>query len=241
MKVIVRRWPFWASTPGLRGQPGARHGACLRGTACGARLCGSHHLGSDVGERNLAPVSGYHLSKTIPIDELGPGGLSRARLDRITRFAARGVHGLENGIHRRPARQVQAGLIYGRRAGRVALGARTGAVSCHTPWRDACARVGVLVLGGRLRGGQLGCSTQSGISFVVSLGRGGKSFALSAGPKVLSHTIPSKARWAINGRRSRDQGASGGRLKRSAWNGTEGSGRKRRPADAQAEALGYAG
>lgn len=113
----------------------------------------------------------------------------------------------------------------------------------------ACGR---LVLDGRPRGGQLGCSTQTervrgvsigmaGISFVVSLGRGGKSFALSAGPKVLSHTIPSKARWAINGRRSRDQGAPGGRLKRSAWNGTEGSGRKRRPADAQAETLGSAG
>jgi hypothetical protein len=115
MRVIVRRWPFWASTPGLRGQPGERHGACLRGTACGARLCGSHHLGSDVGERNLAPVSGYHLSKTIPIDELGSGGLSRARRDGITRFAARGVHGLQS----------------------------TGAVSCHTPSPDACARVRV--------------------------------------------------------------------------------------------------
>jgi hypothetical protein len=153
------------------------------------------------------PSRAIALSKTIAIDAPGSGGLSRARRDGIIRFAARGVHGLQS----------------------------TGAVSCHTPWPDACARVGVWFWAdARAADSSAAAPRQSatevsrigmaGISFVVSLGRGGKSFALSAGPKVLSHAIPSKARWAINGRRSRDQGAPGGRLKRSAWNGTDGIG-----------------
>ena len=137
-RVIVRHWPFWASTPGFRDHPGRIMVPASPGSASGAHLRGSH-LGSDVGEQNLVPVRVIALSKTIPIDAPGSGGLSRARRDEITRVAARGVHGLQNGFHRRPARQVQAGVIYGRRAGRVALGARTGAVSCHTSWPDACA------------------------------------------------------------------------------------------------------
>jgi hypothetical protein len=40
------------------------------------------------------------------------------------------------------------------------------------------------------------------ISSVVSLGRGGKACALSAGPKVLSHRILSKGPWAVDGRQS---------------------------------------
>jgi len=42
---------------------GTHHGACL--PACGARLRG-RHLGSDVGERNLVPVSGHRLVKDDP-------------------------------------------------------------------------------------------------------------------------------------------------------------------------------
>ena len=71
--------------------------------------------------RSLAPVSDHRLVKDDLIDEpvpsapahfrhvsdqagfgkvyaaLGPGGLSRARINRITRSAARGVHGIPSG------------------------------------------------------------------------------------------------------------------------------------------------
>jgi hypothetical protein len=47
----------------------APQGACVSGTARGARLRGSHHLDSDIGARNPVPVSGHRLSKTIPVDE----------------------------------------------------------------------------------------------------------------------------------------------------------------------------
>jgi hypothetical protein len=77
-----------------------------------------------------------------------PGGLSRARTDGITGFAARGFNALENGIHRRPAREVRAGVIGVRRAGRVALGARTGTVNCQSPWPHLRAG-GRLASGGR--------------------------------------------------------------------------------------------
>ena len=80
------------------------------------------------------------------------------------RLAARQVHGFrESGIYRRPARQVRAGVVW-RRAGRVALGARTGAVSCHSP------------LAGRLHtcGRQAGCFRR----WRIGMGRGGKPCAL---------------------------------------------------------------
>ena len=69
-------------------------GACLPGTACGARLRGSHRLDSDVAGRNLLPVAGHCLGNGWAA--LGPGGLSRARINRITRSAARGVHGISS-------------------------------------------------------------------------------------------------------------------------------------------------
>src|SRR6266446_5337864 len=45
---------------------GTHHGACLPGTACVARLRGSDHLGSDMGERNLVPVSAHRPVRRFP-------------------------------------------------------------------------------------------------------------------------------------------------------------------------------
>ena len=136
------------------------------------------------------------------------GCLSRAG------FAARGVHGLhENGIHR-PARQVRAGVIWVRRAGRVALGTRTLERSAATaPWPDAwvCAAAWLwadavaansTAAAARQSASEMWRIGMAMISSGVSLGRGGKSCALSAGPKVLSHRILCKAPRAVDGRRS---------------------------------------
>jgi hypothetical protein len=69
LRVIVRRCPFWVSRPWASRSAGTHHGACLPGTACGARLRGSHHLipmwGSGIS--CLSRVTAW--SKTIPIDE----------------------------------------------------------------------------------------------------------------------------------------------------------------------------
>ena len=142
------------------------------------------------------------------------GVLSRARTDGITGFAARGVHGLhENGIHR-PARQVRAGVIWVRRAGRVALGTRTLERSAATaPWPDAwvCAAAWLwadvvaansTAAAARQSASEMWRIGMDMISSVVSLGRGGKSGALSGGAKVRSQRILSKAPWAVDGRRS---------------------------------------
>jgi len=245
-RVIVRHWPFWASTPGFRDHPGRIMVPASPGSASGAHLRGSH-LGSDVGEQNLVPVRVIALSKTIPIDAPGSGGLSRARRDEITRVAARGVHGLQNGFHRRPARQVQAGVIYGRRAGRVALGARTGVVSCHTSWPDACARVGVWFwTDARAADSSAAVPRQSASEVSRSAWPGSPSWSAS-GAVANPSLSPQVRRCSViqflprHGGPSMDGGPGTREAGRSAWNGTEGSGRKRRPADAQAETLGSAG
>jgi len=148
------------------------------------------------------------------------GRLSRARTDGVTGFVARGVHGLhENGIHR-PARQVRAGVIWVRRAGRVALGTRTLERSAATaPWPDAwvCAAAWLwadvvaansTAAAARQSASEMWRIGMAMISSVVSLGRGGKSCALSVGPKVLGR------RWSA----VRDPADSGGRVKGSTWN-----------------------
>jgi hypothetical protein len=159
----------------------------------------------------------------------GPGGLSRARSDGITGFAARGVPGLENAIPRRPARRIPAGVVWGRSPGGVASGARTGSASRHSSLAGRLRARGRQASGGCARGEQHTAAKQSasemwpigmaGISFVVSLGRGGRPRVPSTGQKLLSHRIPSKAPWAVNGRRSCDQTASGDRVKGSTSNG----------------------
>jgi len=159
----------------------------------------------------------------------GPGGLSRARSDGITGFAARGVPGLESAIPRRPARRIPAGAGWGRSPGGVPRPLALDRSAATAPWPDAYAPVAA-----RLRTDALAANrTQqpnrappkmwsigmAGISFVVSLGRGGRPRVLSTGPKLLSHRIPSKAPWAVNGRRSCDQAASEDRVKGSTSNG----------------------
>ena len=89
----------------------------------------------------------------------------------------------------------------------------TGAVSRCSPLAGRLRACGRLPSGGRrhgeqhsrgsqterLRNGRIGMAM---ISSVVSLPRGGKASALSAGPKVVGHRILSKGPWAANGRQS---------------------------------------
>jgi hypothetical protein len=177
-------------------------------------------------------ASGLCPIKALPLGidaTLGPGDLSCARSDGITGFAARGVPGLESAIHRRPARRIPAGVVWGRSPGGVALGARTGAVSRHSSLAGRLRARGRQAAGGCARGeldtadkqsaSEMWRTGMAGISFVVSLGRGGRPRVLSAGQKLLSHRIPSKAPWAVDGRRSCDQAASGDRVKGSTSNG----------------------
>jgi hypothetical protein len=254
LRVIVRRWLFWASRPGLRGQPGRitvpAYPAVLAVLASAAATTwvptwgaeSRARLGSPRGQRRSPSMNPFDLPrsrasglcpiKALPLGiaaTLGPGGLSSARSDGITGFAGRGVPGLENAIHRRPARRIPAGVVWGRSPGGVALGARTGAVSRHSSLAGRLRARGRQASGGCARGEQDTAAKQSasemwrigmpGISFVVSLGRGGRPGVLSAGPKLLSHRIPSKAPWAVSARRSRDQAASGDGVKGSTSNG----------------------
>jgi len=158
---------------------------------------------------DLPRTSGLCPIKALPLGmaaTLGPGGLSCARSDGITRFAARGVPGLKNAIHRRPARWIPAGVIRVRSPGRVALGARTVSVSRHGSLAGRLRVRGRQASGGCARVERDTAPKQSasemwpigmaGTSFVVSLGRSGRPRVLSAGPKLLSHRIPSKAPWA---------------------------------------------
>jgi hypothetical protein len=89
----------------------------------------------------------------------------------------------------------------------------TGALSCCSPLAGRLRACGRLASGGshhgeqhsrgsqteRFQNGRIGMAM---ISSVVSLPRGGKACALSAGPKVVSHRILSKGPWAVNGRQS---------------------------------------
>jgi hypothetical protein len=81
-------------------------------------------------------VAGHHV-KDDRIGEPGPGGLSRARIDGITRFAARGKRQLPTtrspGSDRRHLGAKRRPPCFARPP--------TGAVSCHIPWPDACAPV----------------------------------------------------------------------------------------------------
>ena len=141
---------------------------------------------------------------------------------------------------------------------RFRLASSRGDAPAALPWRGqlphplagrvrACGR---LVLGGRPRGGQLGCSTQTERVRRVSHRHGRdllrsqprarrKSFALSAGPKVLSHRIPSKARWPSRvggpGTRLPRRPAQALRVERGGGMGDQAAA----TVDAQAEALGY--
>jgi len=100
---------------------------------------------------DLCPIKALPMGMAAT---LGPSGLSCARSDGITGFAARGVPGLENAIHRRPARWIPAGVIRVRSRGRVALGARTGSVSRHGSLAGRLRVRGRQASGGCARGEQ---------------------------------------------------------------------------------------
>lgn len=72
-------------------------------------------------------------------------------------------------------------------------------------WLDACAPVAAWLLrADAVAANSTAAAARQGASEMwrIGMGRGGKSCALSAGQKVLSHRILSKAPWAVNGQGS---------------------------------------
>ena len=123
---------------------------------------------------------------------LSPGDLTRARTDGITGPAACGVHGLgESGIHHDPLARF-ALASSGSAPAALPWALATGALSCCRPLVGRLRACGRLPSGGRrhgeqhsrgsrterFRNGRIGMAM---ISSVVSLPRGGKATALSAG------------------------------------------------------------
>jgi len=136
--------------------------------------------------------------------------------------------GLRSAIHRLSACRIPAGVIWVRSPGRAALGlshwiGQPPQLPGRTPvrpWPPGFGRMrrGGLDTAAKHSASEMWCTGMAGISFVVSLGRGGRPRVLYAGQKLLSHRIPSKAPWAsmIGGPA---QAASGDRVKGSTSNG----------------------
>jgi len=169
------------------------------------------------------------------------------RTDGVTAFAARGFHGLENGIHRRPAREVRAGVISVPRAGRVALGARTGAVSCDSP---VAGRLPLWPLGfGRTPSRRTARPQQPDRTLPKSGATawprappwsGARRQILRAlrRPEGLSHGDSFQGAVGVQWSTVCDQASSGGRVKGSTWNRADGPSPEQPPAGLSPRPLG---